>query len=651
MTEERVWIPMADGVRLAATNFLPDDRPAPWPAVLEANPYRKDDCTQSYWSEYRRLRDEGGYAVCRVDLRGTGSSEGLATDEYPEQEQDDLCEVVAWLAAQEWSTGAVGMYGASYSGFNSIQVAMRRPPALKAVIPIYATDDRYHDDVHYWGGARRGLDFVDYPTYMVAMNALPPWPSIAGDGWRAQWQARVERLEPWMLRWLEEQVDGPYWRHGSLRPGYDRVACPVMIVAGWADGYRNATFRVFERLSGPKRLLIGPWSHTSTATSLPGPHIDLVPEMIRWWDRWLRDDRGTGLDDEPPIVVFVRRSTRPAPDLAEMRGEWRFEPSWPPERLRDVPMDLTGATGSGDELEVRADVGITGSISCAGHLPFGQPWDQRADEALSLVYDWPTLDRELEIIGHPRLEVTVTSSAPVAFLSAKLCDVFEDGTSALVCRGFLNLTHRESHETPEPLIPGQAYRVAFEMDATSWVFERGHRLRLDLAGADWPNVWPPPSPLTLAVDRAASRLILPVDGPPPIDQRPALPEARDDEKVRGASDHDTPVVWREERDILGRETRVVIDHGTDDVIETGVRSSERYRGVTGVSIEDPGKAWAEGRASFTLEWPEATATSEVRTRLESDASTWHVTIDLDVSENGEPRWSRHWERRFPRNLA
>lgn len=648
---------MTDGVRLASTLFLPDDRPAPWPVVMEANPYRKDDLTQSYWTEYRRFRDEGGYAVCRVDLRGTGSSEGLAVNEYTEQEQDDLCEVVAWLASRGWSSGAVGMYGYSYSGFNSIQVAMRRPPALKAIVPIYATDDRYTDDVHYYGGTRRALDFVDYPTYMVAMNALPPWPAIAGHGWRARWQERVELLQPWVLRWVEEQLDGPYWRHASLRPGYERIVCPVMIVAGWADGYRNNSFRTFERLPGPKRLVIGPWSHASTSTSLPGPHVDLVPEMIRWWDRWLRDDRSTGLDEEPPIAIFVRRSTEPRPDLAEVRGEWRYEERWPPERVRTGVWSLEEADGPAlgeseeAELRVRGDVGVTAMMWCSGHLPFGQPEDQRPDEVHSLVFDWPVGGDPLEILGHPAAEVEVRSSAPVASLSAKLCDVFPDGTSALVSRGFLNLTHRDSHREPSALEPGRAYTVGLELDATSWTFEPGHRIRLDLTGSDWPNLWPVPGPATLSVLARGSRLMLPVAPAPPLEgRRPELPPPRAEEPARGGADVELPVVWREERDILGRETRVVIDHGSENVPETGVRTSERYQGSVG-SSRDPGRAWAEGHVTFTLEWPEATATSEVRTRLESDAKAWHLTIQLDVSENGEPRWSRRWDRRFPRNLA
>ena len=273
-SKQHVSIEMADGVRLAATLYMPEGE-GPWPAVIEALPYRKDDITGRSRSEYRRLAD-AGYVLCRVDVRGTGSSEGIATDEYPLVERTDMAAVIDWLATRPWSLGTVGMYGYSYSGFNSIQIAMERPPALKAIIPIYATDDRFGDDVHYQGGIVKQLDQIDYPSYMVASNALPPAPPIYGDGWREEWARRLEGTEPWVLTWLEHQRLDDYWRHGSLCVDYEAIACPTMIVAGWADGYRNNSFRTFERLRCPKRLVLGPWAHAATDTSLPGPNHDLL---------------------------------------------------------------------------------------------------------------------------------------------------------------------------------------------------------------------------------------------------------------------------------------------------------------------------------------------------------------------------------------
>jgi predicted acyl esterase len=438
MAREDLFITMQDGTRLAATLYLPEVG-GPWPALLEALPYRKDDLTAHYRAEYERFADGSGYAVCRLDIRGTGSSEGIATGEYEPRELDDLEEVIAWLASREWSNGNVGMYGTSWSGFNSLAVAMRRPPALKAICPIFASDDRYADDVHYFGGALKQLDHADWQLYMFLENLLPPVPGIYGEGWRELWDERLRLGEPWILRQLEEQTYSDYWKQSSLREDYGSIQAATMLVCGWADGYKNISLRGFAGLRCPKRLLFGPWSHADVQTCLPGPNIDLVPEMVRWWDRWLKGI-DSGVDREPPIVLFVRRPTRPAADLKELKGGWRYESGWPLERGGELPMRLDEASTPGrgtegpDGLEVRGDVGWTAWISCAGGLPWGQPTDQRPDEAYSLVYDWGPLDREVEILGYPRVELTVTSSAPVAYLSAKLCDVFPDGTSALVTR-------------------------------------------------------------------------------------------------------------------------------------------------------------------------------------------------------------------------
>ena len=647
MTERRIFIPMADGIRLSASLFVPEGD-GPWPAILEALPYRKDDDTAGYRTEYARLA-EAGYVACRVDLRGTGSSEGIAEDEYPAVERTDLLTVIDWLATQAWSTGNVGMYGTSYSGFNSIQLAMERPPALKAIIPIFATDDRYGDDVHYFGGARKQLDLVDYPTYMIAMNALPPVPSIYGDGWREEWERRVNGTEPWVLTWFEHQRVDDYWHFGSLRPDYERIEAATMIVAGWADGYRNNSLRTFEGLRCPKRVVLGPWAHASTDTSLPGPNIDLVPDMLRWWDRWLKGV-DNGIDREPPIALFAQRSTPPGATRPVMRGSWRYEPTWPAERLRPTTYALAEADApEGNRLVVRGDVGWTAWISCAGHLPWGQPEDQRPDEAFSLTFTWPELERELEILGHARLRVRLTSSAPIAYLSAKLCDVFPDGSSSLVARGMLNLAHRDSREDPSPVEPGQPTEVTFDLEVTSWTFEAGHRVRLDLAGTDWPNAWPPPEPATLSIDIATAMLTLPVlDGPSPAAGVPTFASPRRDDAVPNRG-HDS-YAWKIEHDVPAGETRAVVGNWGNYPAEGDVPSfEERYAGTVTVSPVDPGHATAHGEAFFEMRWTEATCATEVTLDVESDREAYRVRIDLTVTEDGELRWRRAWDRTIPRD--
>jgi uncharacterized protein len=646
MPDEHRFIDMDDGVRIALSLHFPDT-PPPWPVVFEARPYRKDDFSDATVI-YRRLCDEGGLAVCRADVRGTGSSEGIPEDEYTDRELRDHVATIEWLASQDWSDGSVGMYGTSYSGFNSLQVAALHPPALKAIIPIYATDRRYTDDVHYGGGARRGIDFLDYPAYMVALNALPPVPSVYGEGWREEWLHRIETNEPWELRWLEHQNEDDYWRHGSVFFDYGSIQAATLVIAGHADGYRNMAFRAFERLQGPKKILFGPWSHMSPRMSMPGPRIDHVPVMIDWWHRWLGGD--ASVDVEPPISIFVRRWTDPEPDLDAYAGEWRAEPEWPPARLSDDRRPLRSATGSHDGaaegkdlLEIRGDVGVTASIWCAATLPFGLPWDQRPDEAHSLVCDWPVTE-ETEIMGRPRVELSVTATVPVAFVSAKLCDVAPDGRSAMVTRGILNLTHRDSHERPEPVPVGEPITATIELDATSYVFEPGHTIRLDLAGSDFPSSWPPPLAGAVEVDRAGSTLVLPVlDGPPvspPPVFIPGAPEASLPERVR----------WEIREDVLARERTVAIDHGGVRGLNGLAESSDRYWGKIAVRSHEPGNCRATAGASLELGWGDISVRNESRATLRSDPETWHLTIELEVFEGDERIAERRWERTTPRDL-
>ena len=314
-----VWdarIRVRDGIELSANLWLPVPRAdAPdqrFPAILEMIPYGKDN--------WRRNSDVGrgewlaarGYALCRVDVRGTGSSGGIALDEYTADETQDGYEAVEWLAAQPWCNGNVGMWGISYGGFTSIQVAALRPPHLRAIVPVMATDDRYTDDVHFRGGCLTVSEQSQYAVSQVAMNAMPPDPGVPRRGLAFEWLARLEATPPWTLEWLRHQTDGPYWRVGSLAPDYDRIEAAILGIGGWMDSYVDPAFRMQERCTSAadRRVIVGSWGHGLPDSAEPGPPMDWLHEMVRFFDRHLRGI-DNGLDAEPPVVWFQREWTEP----------------------------------------------------------------------------------------------------------------------------------------------------------------------------------------------------------------------------------------------------------------------------------------------------------------------------------------------------
>ena len=676
-TERSVRIAMADGVELAATLFLPQsavDGDQPQPCLLEALPYRKDDLTSSYAEGYRKLRDEHSYAVCRVDLRGTGSSSGDATDEYPLVERTDLCTVIAWLAEQEWCDGNVGMFGTSYSGFNSLQIAAERPPALKAIVAIYSSDDRWTDDVHWRGNALRLVDLVDYCHYMTPMCVLPPvpaeWPAGDGPGdgpgdgrsWREEWMRRWETNEPWLLTWLRENRDGPYWRAGSLRHlGYDRIQCPTMIVAGWADGYRNNSFRTVEALGAagtPWRLLAGPWAHADPATAMPGPRIDLDHEMVAWWDRWLRGTADGVWTDRAD--VFVRTSTVPEPDLELHKGHWVSGP-WPVAAPTVASYDVAGPRS----LDVEPDVGTSAWIDCAGHLPWGLSGDQREDDARSLTWEWVPGEGQSQptVVGQPVVRLRLSASAPAASLSVKLCDVFPDGTSALITRGSLDLAFRAS-SAPSPLLPGEEFDVELLLDACAYRPDEGHRLRFSVAGADWPNTIAPPAPVTLTVHSGSVEL--PLWAESGVEPPAFLPGAD------ASSEDPTDVTWSITRDVLRRTTTCAVRSvASYDVPHDGT-ALEDYSGEVGVDRRTFAQ-WATAETTYRLAWPgsqdqgssgqgssgqgsedQGSEGQGVEIRVVStlwvdiDRDGYDVVIEADAFDNEEQVGHREWRERISR---
>ncbi len=552
------------------------------------------------------------------------------------------------------------MWGTSYAGFTALQIAQIQPPSLGAIAPLYATDDRYTDDMHFRGGAVDGWSVIgSYALGMVSRNALPPYPELTGDGWQALWDLRLRENTPWLIRWLEEQLDGPYWR-STLGRMYDRVRVPTFIVGGWADFYVNASLRWFANLDVPKKLIMGPWPHTPPDAATPGPRIDFLHEVTRWFKQWLADEP-TGILDEPPVTVYIQNYRRPDASRDEAPGFWRFEEALPPARAKErqwffgAKSDLGNSPPLADHVAERQYIPFVG-FADLGFAGSGAGWgEQGANEAFSIVYTSKPLAADTEVLGFPRVTLFASATAEVAFFAVRLCDVAPDGSSTLVCKGLLNGTRRRGMDRAEPLVPGEVCRLDIELDAASWIFPKGHCIRVALSGADFPEVWPSPHAGVIRVHSGSdhpSSLTLPVvpAAAPgfPSPEPPLLPPSvRRSQFVHTPEKPAISITYDiAQRSMTARrQLRETIRHPDGATVVTS-----EHRAEMTVSAQNPADARATSWDRKTLRRPgfevESTATAE----LKSDATVFHLDLTLDVTLNKSPRWSNHWARTIPRQL-
>ncbi len=479
-----VFIPLSDGVTLAARLWLPAGG-APVPAILEAVPYRRNDGTflidhprYSWWAEH-------GYAGVRVDLRGSGDSEGLITDEYLRQEQDDTLEVLAWLAGQAWCSGQVAMIGFSWGGFAGLQVAARRPPELAAVVTVNSVVRRYTDDCHYTGGMVNAHDMLSWATTMYAFDARPPDPAVVGERWRQMWADRLA-VPPMVDHWLAHQLEDDYWRHGSVCFDYSKLCAPILAVGGWADPYRNAVLDLVRERPDLCRGIVGPWAHGYPQATLPGPTIDFLGECLRFFDRHVHPQRTAG--DVPPLRLYVQDFQHHSDDRRERAGRWMAVADM---GSADHVIDLGAGRVSVDER-----CGVAAGAWCP-YGPAATPGDQRLDDELSWCVDSEPLSSAVEIAGFAVLSMRVSSDRAMGAVIVRLCDVAPDGASVLVARGVLNLSHRDGHDHLAAVEPNEVYDVTLRLDAAAHRFAEGHRLRLAVSASYWPWIWPLPERFTL----------------------------------------------------------------------------------------------------------------------------------------------------------
>lgn len=653
-TIEHQWIPLADGTRLAARIWLPADE-TPVPAVLEYIPYRKNDATAARDLSLHPEFARNGYAAVRVDLRGSGDSDAIMADEYAPSELDDGLQVIQWIAEQDWCDGAVGIIGKSWGGFNGLQLAALRPPALAAVISVCSTDDRYADDVHYNGGVVLASEMLPWASTMLAYNGRPPDPAVVGDGWRDQWLERLEQSPQYIETWLSHQRRDAYWKHGSVIEDYSAIEVPILAVGGLYDEYRTTLFRLMEGCSAPVHALLGPWAHNYPHQGTPGPAIDFIGESVRWWDRWLKKIPNE-VDTQPQLRAFLPTSTHPDADKQDRTGRWISEPTWPSPYVETRELAFADAEPAGDPiLSSTAAIGADAGDWLQFGDPLGMPVDQTADDAASFTVTWPELSEATEFIGIPEVTLTVTADRPLGLVAVRLCDVGPDG-SRLITAGLRNLTHETDepgtdHEHPVPLAAGVPRRVRIPLLAAAHRFEAGQRIRVSVSASYWPWAWPSPEPTRVQVVLdAANALHLPT-------RRETGDECADPVLHTAPRAYPQPItgedrgMTREVELVDGVETITISDAFYRTNPASGIRyessESDIYRRdpvIPGSESVECVRGEAVGRAG--TDWMTRV---ETRSRMSATATHFDLVNELTAFEGTDIVFNRTWTMQVPRD--
>ena len=645
-------IRMQDGVRLAANLFMPEGAQAGdrFPALFEYLPYRKDDWTAQRDFGLHSYFVRRGYVVARVDIRGTGQSEGRPPDrEYSDEEQRDGLEVIDWLAHQPWSNGNVGMMGISWGGFNSIQLAARRPPALKAIMAVDASEELFHDDIHYIDGMMHADEFELSMDLEEMLTRAPGFPTDS-----ASLRPRFDN-PPWFLRYLREQRDGPFWRRASLAPHYERIQIPVFLIGGFLDGYRDTIPRFFEHLPAPVKAIIGPWNHTFPHDASPGPPIEWREEAVRWWDHWLKGEEN-GVMEEPRLAVYMRYPYPPRLDLEEIPGAWRSEPGWPPPDLQTQSLYFAPehTLRSGAPSPAKDQLAYVPSSGAEAGFWWGDLTpDQRPTDAYSLTYDSAPLTEPLAVLGLPRALLRARATAPLADWIVRLSDLAPDGSVTLITGGGLNGAQRESSSHPNDLEPDRAYSLEVPLHFTSWVFPRDHRIRIAVSNGLWPMIWPTPYSMTTTLElggELGSRLILPVVPLESSLPAPRFPAPAPPARLPGvrSSGETWPGAWETHRDELHRSSRVDW-HGDDWTQYPWGRESDHEQMTYKVQDGHPESSSLAALAWTRVNLRGRTLLWKVDLSLSSDRRWFHYRFTRTLTENSARVRRKTWQADIPRD--
>lgn len=525
--QPNIHIILPDSASLAANLWLPCSKNSTerFPTILEYLPYGKnvgtsirDHLTHPYFCGH-------GYACLRVDMRGSGESEGLMFDEYLQQEQIDCLSIIDWIVAQPWSNKNVGMMGISWGGFNSLQVAYLRPKPLKAIITLCSTDDRYSDDIHYKGGALL-TENMGWAACMLCFSSSIPDPKLEPK-WEEMWLNRLKNLPILIENWLLHQQRDDYWKHGSICENYKSIEAAVYAIGGWNDAYKNAVFRIAKNLTAPTKALIGPWCHKYPHFAKPTPAIGFLQEALKFWDHWL-NDKPNSIMDERKIVAFIQKSHKPHPFYESLEGYWVSEDSLSSNNFSNEKLYLnTGGKLNAIPEKTNKKLTINSPLSTGKHggeyciiwMGAEYPTDQREDDSLSLIFETEPLNNNLCLLGTTKINFFVSSDKPFGQIIVRLSEVHkDDGQVTRITYGVLNLEYLDGFEKNIPLIIDKIYQVKMNLDDVGYEIKAGNKLRIAISNCYFPLLMPTKELSTLTIHVQEDNFIeLPIYKGKPID--------------------------------------------------------------------------------------------------------------------------------------
>jgi len=513
--ERGVQATMRDGVVLRADIYRPKAE-GKFPVLLCRTPYDKQGELETGVAAAAR-----GYVVIIQDVRGRFTSEG---EWYPfKHESADGYDTIEWAAALPYANGKVGMFGGSYVGATQMLAAIVHPPHLAGIFPV-VTASNYHEGWTYQGGAFEQWFNESWTVHLAAdtlnrrfrqdTNALNWAERLPLSSFPVENPATTEGLAPYFFDWLAHPAYDDYWKQWSIEDRYSQITVPIFHVGAWYDIFLGGTLRNYlglEVRAGSdaarhgQRLLIAVGGHAGTGQKIG--EVDFGTQstfnqdevMLRWYD-YLLKGISNGVAQEKPVKIFVMG-----------QNVWRDEDEWPLSRSTNTPYYLQSAgnansllgdgtlspqppaprtTGDKFTYDPANPAPTRGGPLCCDnvHLTAG-PFDQRPVETRNdvLVYTTPTFKENFEVTGPVTLDLYIQSSVVDTDFTAKLVDVWPNGFAQNLTEGILRMRYRASQEKAELVNPGEIYKIAIDLAATSNVFLAGHKLRLEVSSSNFPR--------------------------------------------------------------------------------------------------------------------------------------------------------------------